>query len=425
MSDAPLRRSELGLGLQEDVDFVTLPDKGLVVERAPGKEPENAVEWIRQNLFSGWFNSLLTLAAGAFAGFALFQIFRFVFVTGEWEIVRTYLRGYMVGSFPQEELWRVWAIFYLVATLAGLSWGAMGRGVRWNRRRAVIAALIAVAAVGFVIFAVKTALVRVLLAGVIASIALTAVAGRALGARILRRPLRIAWILAFPVAIVILRFIGEGVDPRYWEGFFFNILAATVGIFASFPIGIALALGRRSDLPAMRFVSVTFIEIFRGVPLVAWLVFSKYVVDLLLPPQMDLQDIIKSFVAMTLFSAAYVAEIVRGGLQGVPTGQYEAARALGLSMTRMMALIVLPQALRSTIPAMISHFISLFKDTSLFVAIEVTDLLAAARRSASDPEFIGFEMEALLFAALVFWMVAFSMSRWSQRLELRLGVGER
>jgi general L-amino acid transport system permease protein len=128
---------------------------------------------------------------------------------------------------------------------------------------------------------------------------------------------------------------------------------------------------------------------------------------------------------MTLFSSAYVAEIVRGGLQGVHFGQFDAAHALGLSTIRMMILIILPQALRSTIPAMISHFISLFKDTALFSAIEVFDLLEAARRSSSNLAFIGTDLETLLFAGFVFWIVAFSMSRWSQRLEVRLGVGER
>jgi general L-amino acid transport system permease protein len=265
--------------------------------------------------------------------------------------------------------------------------------------------------------------VRALTAGLAIAPLLGFWAGRA-GGRRLRRPLIIAWLLIFPAIIVVVVGFG-GVSPRLWEGFFFNMIAATVGIAASFPLGILLALGRRSDLPAVRTVSVIFIEIFRGVPLVAWLIFSKYVVDLLLPPQMEIPDIIKAFLAMTLFSAAYVGEIVRGGLQGVPFGQYEAARALGLSTTRMMALVILPQALRSTIPAMISHFISLFKDTSLFVAIEVIDLLAAARRSANSLEFFGRDMETLLFAGLIFWAVAFAMSRWSQRLELRLGVGER
>jgi general L-amino acid transport system permease protein len=131
-------------------------------------------------------------------------------------------------------------------------------------------------------------------------------------------------------------------------------------------------------------------------------------------------------IMFTIFSAAYVAEIVRGGLQGVPEGQYEAARALGLRPARMMALVILPQALRSTIPAMISHFISLFKDTSLLAALGLfSELLRTARRASASIEFIGLQAEALLPAALIFWVVAFSMSRWSQRVEVRVGVGER
>jgi general L-amino acid transport system permease protein len=130
-------------------------------------------------------------------------------------------------------------------------------------------------------------------------------------------------------------------------------------------------------------------------------------------------------IMFTLFSSAYVAEIVRGGLQGVHHGQYEAARALGLSTTRMMALIILPQALRNTIPAMISHFISLFKDTSLLAIIGFIDVLRVARVASASAEFVGTSKQTLLFAGFIFWIVAFSMSRWSQRLERRLGVGER
>lgn len=427
MSDDELRRSEMGLGLREDVSIITTAaEEKRVVEAAPVKEPETLPEWVRQNLFSGWVNSTITLVTGAIALWGLFQLVNFVFFDGDWEIIRRFLKGYMVGSFPVEEVWRVWAIAYLTSLLAGISLGASRRRVHWTSRRIVLAIAAGAAFVGFIAFAVRTPKVWLLIAATAAVLSVGWVGGRAVGYERLRRPLMLAWILLFPAAIVILRFIGEGVAPRLWEGFFFNILAAFVGIFASFPIGIALALGRRSTLPAMRYFCIVFIEIFRGVPLVAWLVFSKYVVDLLLPPQLDTADIIKGFIAMTFFSAAYVAEIVRGGLQGVPEGQYEAARALGLSTTRMMALVVMPQALRSTIPAMISHFISLFKDTSLFVAIEVSDLLATARRSAFSPEFtLIADAEVLVFAAAVFWIVAFSMSRWSQRLELRLGVGER
>jgi general L-amino acid transport system permease protein len=423
MAGSGVERGEIGLGLREDVDVVLGSDRPQVVEDAPVAEPRTPVEWIRQNLFSGWVNGVLTIASGGLAAFLIYQIARFVFVSAQWQVVRVNMKGYMVGGFPVEEAWRIWVATYLVALLAGLSFGMSRHRLRLTRSRSAVAVGGAVAATAILLFTVQTALVRALAAGLLIAVLAGVGAGRVLGGR-LRRPLVIAWVLAFPTVIVLVRAFG-GVAPSQWGGFFFNIIAATVGIFASFPLGIALALGRRGDLPAVRMVCVAFIELFRGVPLVAWLIFSKYVVDLLLPPQLVLPDIIKAFIVMTLFSAAYVGEIVRGGLQGVHAGQYEAARALGLSTARLTALVVLPQALRSTIPAMISHFISLFKDTSLFTAIEVTDLLAAARRSASSLEFFGRDMETLLFAGLIFWIVAFSMSRWSQRLEVRLGVGVR
>lgn len=418
-------RGPFGLGAREDAGFLPPTQDEVVVQTAPRAVPKTPAEWMRQNLFSGWVNTLVTIVSAAFVVFVVYQAARFVFVGGDFEVVRRFLRGYMVGSFPVEELWRVWTCVFLVGALAGLSVGSSRNRLPWPTRRIVLSLIVVAVVVAFLLSAVKTVLVWGLMVAVAVEIAAFRQIGLALGYQTLRRPLRWGWALSFPLVIIIVRFIGDGVAPRFWEGFFFNILAAAVGIFASFPIGILLALGRRSTLPAVRFFCVGFIEIFRGVPLVAWLVFSKFVVDLLLPPQMNLPDIIKALVAMTLFSSAYVAEIVRGGLQGIDRGQYEAGRALGLSTPRLLGLIVLPQALRSTIPAMISHFISLFKDTSLFTAIDVTELLSAARRSSNALEFQGHSMETLLFASLIFWIVAFSMARWSQRLELRLGIGER
>jgi general L-amino acid transport system permease protein len=413
----------MGDGSRSSTDTRSAPASVAPVEEAPAPRTPTPGRWVHQNLFSSWANGLLTIVSGAFAAFVVFQALRFVFVGADWAVVRANMKGYMVGGFPIEEVWRVWVSAYLVAALAGVSFGVSGRRVHWSAQRIVITCVASISAAVIVAGTTQTLLVRALAGGLVVVV----VAGVAFGhldSRSWRRPLVVAWILAFPAIILIVRGFG-GVSPSQWEGFFFNLIAATVGIVASFPLGIALALGRRSNLPAMRIVSIGFIELFRGVPLVAWLIFSKYVVDLLLPPQMDLPDIVKAFIAMTLFSAAYVGEIVRGGLQGVPAGQYEAAKSIGLSTFGVMGLVVLPQALRTTIPAMISHFISLFKDTSLFTAIEVTDLLAAARRSAESLEFFGQDMETLLFAALLFWVVAFSMSRWSQRLEVRLGVGAR
>lgn len=421
MVDDELRKAEAGLGLREDATIVTAGDVGRVVEAAPVKEPETPLEWVKLNLFSGPFNTILTLISLALALFVITKLFDFLFLDGDWEVLRANMKGYMVGAFPIEEVWRVWASLYVVTLLAGLTWGSGDRRVVMTPRKTVIAVMVAGAAVLIVGFTATTTLVRVLAVLVPLVIGVGSVVGRALGQK-LRRPLVIAWLLAFPVVLMLIRGF-DGVPPRLWGGFFFNIIAAFVAIFASFPIGLGLALGRRSSLPGVRVVTVIVIEVFRGAPLVAWLIFAKYGLDFLLPPQLDLPDIVKGLMMMTMFSAAYIAEIVRGGLQGVSPGQFEAARALGLSTTRMMALIVMPQALRSTIPALVSHFISLFKDTALFTAIEVTELLAASSRLGL--EFIGKDAQTLTFAALMFWMVAFSMSRWSQRLEVRLGVGER
>ena len=414
----------VGPGLQEDVGIPTFDDRERALGAAPVVEPATPAEWVRENLFSSRFNTVITLVVGSLLGFFLYQISKFVFVTAEWAVVANNLRGFMVGPFPVEQIWRVWVSAYVVAVLGGLSAGASPNRITWTRRKRVVGVLVAIVATVLVVLLVDTMLVLTLTFGVVATAAAMLFVGRRQGGR-LRRPLLVAWLLSFPAIMVLVVGFG-GVSPRLWGGFFFNLVAATVGIFLSFPIGILLALGRRSSLPAVRSFSVVFIEIFRGVPLVAWLIFSKFVVGLLLPPQMnEPPDIIKALIVMTFFSAAYVAEIVRGGLQGIHEGQYEAARALGLSTTRMMAFVVLPQALRSTIPAMISHFISLYKDTALFVAIQVTDLLAAARRSAVGLQYFGRIKETLLFAGLLFWIVAFSMSRWSQRLETRLGVGIR
>lgn len=418
MSDE-LRRRELR-GLPEDVSIATLPDTGRIVESAPVKEPTTPGEWIRQNLFSGPFNSALTLVVGSFLVFVLYQAFGFLFLNSEWRVLQVRMKAFMVGGFPVIEMWRVWLSLYLVMALAGFS---ARDALRFPRGRSLVAALVAaLVATVIILFTTQSALVRLLTAAVPLVLVASNAVGRALSMRMVRRIRLLGWILIFPTVMIVVRGF-DGVPPKEWEGLFFNVIAAAVGIFASFPIGIALALGRRSELPAVRGFSIIVIEVFRGVPLVAWLIFSKFIVDLLLPPQVNLPDIIKAFIVMTMFSAAYIAEIVRGGIQGVHSGQYEAARALGLPTTRMMALIVLPQALRATIPAMIGHFISLFKDTALFSAIQVTELLDVSLRLGL--EFLGQEAQTLIFAALVFWSIAFTMSRWSQRLELRLGVGER
>jgi general L-amino acid transport system permease protein len=422
--DAELVRSQELLGLEEEVVGATLPDEG-ALRRAPHKEPTTPAEWVKENLFSTPFNSLLTVVFGLLALFLGFQVIRFVFFTGQWGVFQRNARSYATGRWPLEELWRVWVSIYGAALLAGLSVGMLRIRPQVTRRGIIATALVGAFAVYIFAFAVDTFQVYLLTAVVFATFAAGVAVGRRFGG-VLTRPLMIAWILAFPAMMVVFRAF-DGVPPRLWGGFVLNVTVALVAIFASFPIGLVLALGRRSTLPVIRYFSIGVIELVRGNPLYILLISGAFVLPLLLPPAMsDIPLIIRAMAIFTLFSSAYVAEVVRGGLQGIHFGQYEASRALGLSYTRMMALVILPQALRNTIPAMISHFISLFKDTSLLAVVGgFTDLLRAGRRASTGLGQAGNSLEALLPAALMFWIVAYSMSRWSQRVEKRVGVGER
>jgi general L-amino acid transport system permease protein len=407
----------------EDLDrgVLAAPEEP-VVQVAPARAPLTPGEWIRRNLFSNWWNSVLTVVTGVLVLYVAFRLLRFVFVSADWTVFKANLRVYITGRFPVEELWRVWAVVFLLAGLAGLSRGAFPPS-RWSRRRLLLAAVLGALTIGALLYLLDSALVWLLLGVAVVVYAAGLVGGRRSGRR-LGGALLGAWILAFP-AIVTLLSVGD-VKTDQWGGLLLNLIVAVVAIFVSFPIGLLLALGRRSSLPVVSGFCVGFIEVVRGVPLVTLLIFGRFVLPLLLPPQLDLSQIMRAMFMITIFSSAYVAEIVRGGLQGVPEGQYEAARALGLSTTRTMALIALPQALRSTIPSMIGHFISVFKDTSLLAALDIfTDLLDTADRASNDLRFVGHQAEALLPAAFFFWVIAFTMSRWSQRVERRLGVGER
>jgi len=392
-----------------------------VVQVAPTRPPLTSGEWVRRNLFSSGFNGVLTVASGALVLFFGFQLVRFVFVSADWSVFQANLRVYMVGRFPEDQLWRVWAVVFFLATLVGLSHGVLVPR-HLTRRGLVLRAVLAVLTVGALVYLVRSPLVWLLMAVTVALFAVGVVAGRRLGRRLLRS-LLVAWLLAFPVVVLLLS-VGD-VSADQWGGLMLNVIVAVAVIALSFPLGILLALGRRSSLPAVSWFCVGFIELIRGVPLLTLLIFGRFVLILLMPPGLTFAQLVRAIFMFTLFSSAYVAEIVRGGLQGVPEGQYEAAKALGLSTTRTMALVAMPQALRSTIPPMIGHFISVFKDTSLLAALSFSELLFTARRSSQAFEFVGHQAEALLPAAFLFWVIAFSMSRWSQRVEVRLGVGER
>lgn len=213
------------------------------------------------------------------------------------------------------------------------------------------------------------------------------------------------------------------VETPLWGGLFLTLVIALVGIVASFPLGIVLALGRRSKMPIVRAICVAFIEFWRGVPLITVLFMSSVMFPLFMPEGVTFDKLLRALIGVMIFSAAYMAEVVRGGLQAIPRGQYEAAQALGLSFGKMMALIIMPQALKLVIPGIVNTFIGLFKDTTLVLIIGLFDFLGMAQLVGTNPKWLGFAVEGYVFVAFVFWMFCFSMSRYSQYLEKKLHTG--
>jgi general L-amino acid transport system permease protein len=201
---------------------------------------------------------------------------------------------------------------------------------------------------------------------------------------------------------------------------------AIISITLSFPIGVLLALGRQSPLPVVRWLSILYIEVVRGLPLIGILFLAQVMFPLFLPPEFrQLDRVLRAIAGLVLFSSAYLAENVRGGLQAVPRGQSEAARALGLNSALLVLLIVLPQALKAVIPAIVGQFIGLLKDTSLLSLFGLSELIGISRSISAQPQFLGRYREVYLFDGLIYWVFCYAMSLASQRLERKLNVGQR
>jgi general L-amino acid transport system permease protein len=241
--------------------------------------------------------------------------------------------------------------------------------------------------------------------------------------------LKIAAIVLLPIVATFLLSGGvfglAHVETHQWGGLLLTLVIATVGIVLSFPIGVLLALGRQSRLPIIKTLSVFYIELIRGVPLITVLFMASVVLPLFFPEGIDFDKLVRALIGITLFQAAYIAENIRGGLQAIPTGQYEAADALGLGYWQKMRLVILPQAIKVAIPNLVGSFISLFKDTSLVMIIGLFDLLAMVQLTANDRDWLGLETEGYVFVAFIFWIFTFSMSFFSKRLEKKLDTNNR
>jgi general L-amino acid transport system permease protein len=390
----------------------------------PPSERTGPWNWARKNLFSTWYDTLLTLAALAVIYIVLRPVLAWVLTQARWGVILVNLRLFMTGTYPLDQLWRVWLVLHFLAAVGGLTWGV------WVRGRRVLAAIFLLIPIFLAIF-VATSLSSRLHLGAFSFAALIFYLLGRMGGRGLARTVIGAWVLYFPLVILII----GGLTPRggpfpvvptnFWGGLLLTFLLTVVGILFSFPLGVLLALGRRSTLPLIRWMSVAYIEIIRGVPLITILFMASTMVPLFLPGGVNIDRVLRAMVGITLFSAAYLAENVRGGLQAIPRGQFEAAHALGLNGALTMGLIIMPQALRLVIPVLVGQFISLFKDTTLVATIGLLDLLGIARSVLAQPQFISYQHEVLVFITFVYWIISYLMALISRRLEVALGVGVR
>ena len=402
----------------------------------PPRAETGMVGWMRVNLFSAWHNSAMTVMAGIALALALWFGLGWIILEANWAVVPTLGGRIIIGQYNIEAacpgqncFWRPQAALLLTTALLGMAWAVAGGGVTKRIALVVggIAAAFAFLPYGFDRMGLD---VRLLLLANLPALAV----GWAL-ARYTRLG-SAAWIailsvLAFILTLVLLRGIPgvpflHPVSVIYWGGLMLNLLLAIAGIALSFPVGIVLALGRRSRLQVVKFMCIVFIETFRGVPLITLLFMSQVLVPLAFPDNFPQNSLVRAAIVITLFSSAYMAENIRGGLQSLHPGQVEAARALGLPGWQTTLFISLPQAIRNVIPPIVGQFISLFKDTSLVYIIGMLDVVEISRAFIQgNPEYLANAKELFIFLALVFWVFTYGMSYVSRRVEQHLGVGER
>lgn len=353
----------------------------------PPKLNIGVVGWLRQNLFNSWFNTILTLLAMWMMYEVVSGLYPWAIRDASFGTTRESCKGiegacwpfvinnwylFLAGTYPWDEKFRLFIAYGYVIGLALISLHPLAWGKKWTI---------------------------------------------------------IAWLITPIVFLTII--MGGGwtglkpVDSENIGGFTLTLVLAVFGIVLSFPIGILLALGRRSKkMPIVKSLCVIYIEMIRGVPLITILFMSSVVLPLFFPESIDMDKVLRAQIGIIFFSAAYQAEVVRGGLQAISRGQEEAAAAIGLNYWQTTGFIILPQALRIMIPALVSGAIGLFKDTSLVLIIGLVDFLYITKLAPANPKWIGTDIEAYVFVALIYWVCCFSMSRYSMRLEKKLRAAQ-
>jgi general L-amino acid transport system permease protein len=366
-----------------------------VLELPPPPGMVGAVGWLRANLFSSPANTALTVVAALIAAWVLPGMISFLIVDAVWSgpdrevclakngvlpgacwaFVVDRISFFIYGFYPVEQRWRV-DLFFLLGAI-GVAWMLWLNAPRRD--------------IGFFYFIVALPVVSYYLLG---------------GANWLGLAL---------------------VDTSKWGGLMVTLVVAGVGIVASLPLGILLALGRRSKLPVIKFFSVMFIEFVRGVPLITVLFMANTMLPLFLPDDITVDKLLRALVGIGLFASAYMAEVVRAGLQALPKGQYEGAMAMGLGYWQMMRLIILPQALKITIPNIVNTYIGLFKDTSLLLIVGIFDFLKAIETARIDPQWAAPTVSptGYAFAAIVYFIFCYGMASYARSMEQRLSVGDK
>ena len=397
-------------------------------------ERPSALQRLRAALFASPLDGLITvvlLAALLAGGHALLHWLVF---KAQWAVIQVNSTLFAVGRYPLDQQWRLWLLTTLLAGATGLSWGLLRALPRPDRRavlwptndRLAVALLSGLGVLVPLVLQLSAAIALrwwLITALVLACRWLAGRWGAALPA-IARRGWPLIWPLLYLLGMTLIAggFGVPAVSPYRWGGLLLTLIEACFAILLCFPLGVLLALGRRSSLPLLRWLSVLYIEFIRGAPLITLLFLGQNILGLLLPGGFTPDRVWRAAWVLTFFAAAYVAEAVRSGLVALPPGQMEAARALGLPVHQAMLKVVLPQALRVALPAMVGQFINLLQDTTLLSLIGLFELLGTARAVMAHPSFIGKDAEVYLVLAVLFWCCCAALGLGSRALETRLNT---
>jgi general L-amino acid transport system permease protein len=390
---------------------------------------------LRRDCFANRLDAAISVVLVLLLGTALVALARWALFQAQWAVIQVNATLFALGRYPLEQQWRLWLITALLAAASGCSWGLLRALPRRDRRleaeiwpandRIAVVSFAGLAVVVPALLGLTPALqLRWWLISAVLLLCRWACGrlGRGRRCRQALRLLPLAWPSLYLFA---LGMIGGGlglisVPPGEWGGLLLTLVQASLAILLCFPLGVLLALGRRSKLPLLRWSSVLYIEFIRGAPLITLLFLGQNILGFLLPGGVAPERVWRAALVLTLFAAAYLAEAVRAGLAAVPRGQLEAARSLGLSTAQAMARVVLPQAIRTAVPAMVGQFISLLQDTTLLSLIGLLELLGTARTVMANPAFLGRNAEVYLTLAILFWCCCAALGLGSRALERRL-----